>query len=63
MKGVRMIEYLEDYIELMRLKHCIKNLLILFPLFFSGRFFEISKLQNAALGFIEYSALDVPPVR
>ena len=31
---------MKDYIRLLRPKHYLKNVLVLLPLFFSGRFFE-----------------------
>ena len=41
----------------MRLKHCVKNILILLPLVFSGEFFQYGKLLSSALGFLAFSFL------
>lgn len=46
---------LRNYIKLMRLKHCIKNVLIWLPLVFSGSLFNIQKLENAILGFMAFT--------
>lgn len=46
---------LKNYVRLMRLKHCIKNVLIWLPLVFSGSLFNIQKLGNAVLGFIAFT--------
>lgn len=39
---------MKDYIRLLRPKHYLKNVLVLLPLFFSGRFFEGQLLIKAA---------------
>lgn len=51
------MERVRNYIKLMRLKHCVKNILILFPLVFSGEFFQYGKLLSSALGFLAFSFL------
>lgn len=43
------------YLKLMRIKHYLKNILILFPLFFSGNIFELSLLFSSFWGFIAFS--------
>lgn len=45
------------YLELMRIKHYIKNLLIFMPLLFSGRLFEIRLLIETIIGFIAFSLM------
>ncbi|MFZ7034534.1 decaprenyl-phosphate phosphoribosyltransferase [Bulleidia extructa] len=51
------MERVRNYIKLMRLKHCVKNILILLPLVFSGEFFQYGKLLSSALGFLAFSFL------
>lgn len=51
------MERVRNYIKLMRLKHCVKNILILLPLVFSGEFFQCGKLLSSALGFLAFSFL------
>lgn len=51
------MERVRNYIKLMRLKHCVKNILILLPLVFSGEFFQYGKLLSSALGFLVFSFL------
>lgn len=46
---------MKKYIQLFRVKHYIKNLLVFFPLFFSGHFFVLPKLWLAFLGFLSFS--------
>jgi 4-hydroxybenzoate polyprenyltransferase len=41
----------------MRVKHYIKNLLVILPLIFSGRFFEKGYFITAILGFLSFSML------
>ena len=48
---------LKNYARLMRVKHCVKNTLILLPLFFSGNFFNITKIMSVILGFFSFSFL------
>lgn len=48
---------LKNYIKLMRIKHYIKNLLILTPLIFSGGFFDINSIVMVSLGFLSFSLL------
>jgi len=42
------------YIELIRIKHWIKNILILLPLFFSQSF-QIEHIMNSFIGFLSFS--------
>jgi len=42
------------YLNLLRVKHYIKNIFILMPLFFSGQFLDEIKLLNAFLAFIAF---------
>ncbi|EFC05396.1 prenyltransferase, UbiA family [Bulleidia extructa W1219] len=51
------MERVRNYIKLMRLKHCVKNILILLPLVFSGELFQYGKLLSSALGFLAFSFL------
>lgn len=45
-----------EYIKLMRVKHWIKNLLIFFPIIFSGKFeWEVKNIINYILGFLAFS--------
>lgn len=44
-----------DYLKLLRVKHYIKNLLVLLPLFFSGEIFVTGQLVSAVLGIICFS--------
>ena len=48
---------MKDYIRLLRPKHYLKNVLVLLPLFFSGRFFEGQLLIKAAAGFAAFCLL------
>lgn len=48
---------MRDYIRLLRPKHYIKNILVLLPLFFSGRFFERAPLCAALWGFAAFCLL------
>ena len=48
---------MNDYISLLRPKHYLKNVLVLLPLFFSGRFFEGQLLIKAAAGFAAFCLL------
>lgn len=42
------------YLKLLRIKHYIKNFLIVLPLFFNGTFFDLNKLFNVFIGFITF---------
>lgn len=44
-----------DYLKLLRVKHYIKNFLVLLPLFFSGEIFVTGQLVSAVLGIICFS--------
>lgn len=46
------MEYLKDYIKLLRVKHYIKNFLVFLPMFFGGVIFDSNKILRAGLGFI-----------
>ena len=45
---------MKEYIKLLRMKHYIKNLLVFVPLFFSGMFFDVYRLRNTMIGFIDF---------
>jgi 4-hydroxybenzoate polyprenyltransferase len=45
------------FIKIMRPKHYLKNLLIFFPLIFSGSFFEPNYLKKAFISFIAFSLI------
>lgn len=44
-----------QYLKLMRVKHYIKNLLIVLPLFFSGLILDSNKLFRVLIGFLIFS--------
>lgn len=46
---------MKKYIQLLRIKHYIKNVLVYLPLFFSGALFVPEKLLRATLGFLCFS--------
>ena len=46
---------IKDYISLMRVKHYIKNILIFFPLVFSGNLFNVKLLEKSFFAFIAFS--------
>ena len=46
------MEKIKNYLELMRIKHYIKNFLIFFPLVFSKRLCEVSSLLRCILAFV-----------
>lgn len=48
---------MKNYLRLLRPKHYVKNLLVLLPLFFSGRFFERMPLCVGLLGFAAFCLL------
>lgn len=48
---------IREYIKLIRVKHYIKNLLILLPLFFSKQLTNTVVLKNALIGFLSFSLL------
>ena len=45
---------MKDILKLMRIKHWIKNRLIVFPVFFAGEIFDTQNLLNLICGFISY---------
>ena len=47
--------FMKQYIKLMRPKHCIKNLLIFFPLIFSKNIFNANLFICTLLGFFAFS--------
>lgn len=48
---------MKEYIRLLRPKHCIKNILVMLPLVFSGQLFEPQLLGQAVLAFLAFCAL------
>jgi len=46
-----------QYIQLLRVHHWIKNILVFIPLFFSFSFFDASVVKTALLGFLSFSLL------
>lgn len=48
---------LKSYAKLLRLKHCIKNVLIWLPLVFNESLFDAVKLRSVILGFISFSLM------
>src|SRR3972149_6317324 len=46
---------MHPYFDLLRYKHCIKNILIFFPLFFAGGLFDAEALLGSAIAFISFS--------
>lgn len=46
---------IKNYLKLMRVKHYLKNLLIIFPLIFSGEIINLSKTLTGLLAFIAFS--------
>lgn len=48
---------MKEYIRLLRPKHCIKNILVLLPLVFSGQLFDPKLLGRATGAFVAFSAL------
>lgn len=45
---------MKDYINLMRPKHYLKNILIFLPLVFSGNFFDYKLLMTVGFGFLSF---------
>ena len=45
---------MKKYLELFRVKHYIKNILIFIPLFFSKQFLDIEKILSLIVGFIAF---------
>lgn len=50
-----MLGKVKKYVELLRIKHYIKNFLIFIPLFFSKNLFNLDKLLVSFIGFIAFS--------
>lgn len=48
---------MKKYIKLMRIKHYIKNLLILLPIVLSGRLFDMELIKINLLGFVSFSLI------
>ena len=48
---------MKKYLELIRIKHWFKNILIFLPLFFSGNLLNINKITYSILAFIAFSTL------
>lgn len=51
------MEKIKSVMKLMRIKHYIKNMLIFFPIFFSGEINNINKISVVVLGFISFCLL------
>ena len=45
---------MRKYLQLIRIKHYLKNMLIFFPLFFSGNLFDITYLTKILYAFISF---------
>jgi len=48
---------MKKYFKLMRVQHYLKNVLILFPIIFSGQLFSIEPLKSGLLGVISFSLM------
>jgi 4-hydroxybenzoate polyprenyltransferase len=48
---------MSDWLQLLRVKHWVKNAFILFPLLFSGRFFVFGFFESAVITFFSFSFL------
>lgn len=48
---------MRDFFKLLRVKHYIKNILILLPLFCSGQLFNAYKLKNAFIGVLAFALM------
>lgn len=46
---------MRDYLKLIRVKHYIKNLLIFFPIVFSGNLFDAKELMSIIFAFLAFS--------
>lgn len=46
---------IKEYIKLIRLKHCLKNILIFLPVIFSGNIFNTDKIISSILAFISFT--------
>lgn len=46
---------MKDYINLIRVKHWIKNFLVFLPIFFSSNLFNVTKICDVVIGFIAFS--------
>lgn len=47
----------KDIFRLLRVRQWLKNILLFFPIFFSGHFIEIEKLEKVFISFISFSLL------
>ena len=47
----------KDYVQILRIKHYIKNLLLFVPLFFDQKIFDTVKLKNVFWGFLSFSLI------
>ncbi len=45
---------MKKYLKMMRVHHCLKNLLIFLPLIFSGHLFQVELLLRTTLGFMAF---------
>lgn len=55
-----MTQYMKKFhawLRLMRPSHWVKNVLVIFPLFFSGRLFDVSSIATAFVGFLAFNFL------
>ena len=46
---------MKNLLYLIRPRHYIKNVFILFPLFFSGEFINVSQIFNGLIAFVAFS--------
>ena len=44
-----------EFLKLIRIKDWLKNIIIFFPLIFSGYLFDLSNYSNLVIGFISFS--------
>lgn len=54
---MKLIQRIKDYLKLIRVKHYIKNILVLLPIFFAGEITNIFLYKKAILSFICFSLL------
>lgn len=48
---------MKKYIKLLRVKHYIKNILVLIPMVFANNLFELFQISQAAIGFVMFSLI------